>query len=102
MFQNWNQEPHQSCRQSEMSSEFGSICFFCFCFFKRVDKLGAFKKTKIELTELFLGALDKYVEVLCYFRELFERLVAFGSFLRCLCPILKIAQKFCAIFCAIF
>ena len=50
----------------------------------------------------FLGAFDKYVEILCYFGSFFKVLVAIGSFLERFWPILKVAQKFCAIFCAIF
>ena len=66
------------------------------------EKFCAILKNSGVFRELFLGAFEKYVEILCYFWELFQRVGTFGSFLGRFWPILKIAQIFCAIFCPIF
>ena len=61
---------------------------------------GIFKKIG-SFSGAFLGAFDKYVEILCYFGSFFKVLVSFGSFLGRFWPILKYHRIFCAIFCAI-
>jgi hypothetical protein len=42
---------------------------------------GIFKKKIGSFSGAFLGAFDKYVEILCYFGSFFNVLVSFGSFL---------------------
>ena len=74
--------------------------FFWVILTKTEKVCAIFKKIKCFLA--FLGAFDKYEEILCYFESFFNVSVAFGSFLGRVWPILKIEQKFCAFFCAIF
>ena len=46
----------------------------------KTEQFCAILKKLGDFWELFWGLFDKYVEILCYFWELFNVLIAFGSF----------------------
>ena len=71
-----------------MSPEFGSFLRAFLGIFDRNGKVVLFKK-------------KKKLNFCAIFGSFFNVSIAFGSFLRCFGPILKIGQKVSAIFCAI-
>ena len=71
----------QSCSQIEISPDFGSFSELYWVLLTKTKKFCGIFKTIGSFSGAFLGASDKYVELLCYFGSFFNVLVSFGSFL---------------------